>query len=81
MCPKDPLQHGGQKGRLTDKYWAAFDDVNGVHLARMLSWIRAKKQSSPLPRIAGLTAEQRAALERELVERSIAYAREHLGPM
>ena len=33
----------------------------------------------PLPRITGLTPEERLALERELVERSIVYARDHLG--
>jgi hypothetical protein len=75
MITRDPLD----VPCLTDKYWATFDDVNGVHLARMLSRIRASPPRRPLPRIAGLTTDQRYALERELVERSIVYARDHLG--
>ena len=75
MITRDPLQ----VPCLTDKYWATFTDLNGVHLARMLSWIRANRPRAPLPRIGGLTPGERAALERELVDRSIAYAREHLG--
>ena len=34
---------------------------------------------APLPRITGLTPEERLALEMELVDRSIVYARDHLG--
>jgi len=75
MITRDPLE----VPCLTDKYWATFDDVNGVHLARLLSRVRAQKARAPLPRIAGLTPEQRYALELELVERSIVYARNHLG--
>jgi sugar phosphate isomerase/epimerase len=75
MITRDPLE----VPCLTDKYWATFDDVNGVHLARLLSRIRAHKPRSSLPRISGLTPEQRYALELEYVERSIVYARDHLG--
>jgi len=64
---------------LTDKYWATFPDVNGRDLARYLSWIRARDTRAKLPRISGLTADQRLALEHECVDRSIRYAREHLG--
>jgi sugar phosphate isomerase/epimerase len=65
---------------LTDRYWATFEDVNGVHLARALARIRASsKTQGPLPRISGLDPDQRLALEHELVDRSIRYAREHLG--
>jgi hypothetical protein len=53
--------------------------VNGVYLARALSRIRANKPRAPLPRITGLSPEERAALEMELVDRSIVYARDHLG--
>ena len=75
MITRDPLE----VPCLTDKYWAAFEEVNGAALARTLSLARANRPRSPLPRITGLTPEDRAALERELVERSIVYARDHLG--
>ena len=75
MITRDPLE----VPCLTDKYWAAFEEVNGAALARTLSLARANRPRSPLPRITGLTPEERAALERELVERSIVYARDHLG--
>lgn len=75
MITRDPLE----VPCLTDRYWATFDDVNGISLARMLARIRAHRGGAPLPRIAGLTADERNALEVAHVERSIAYAREHLG--
>jgi sugar phosphate isomerase/epimerase len=64
---------------LTDRFWASFDDLNGIHLARALSRIRSGRRTGPLPRITGLSPDQRLALEHELVERSINYAREYLG--
>ena len=75
MIVRDPLR----VPCLTDGYWATFDRVNGRDLARALSRIRGWQAAGPLPRISGLDADARAALERELVERSIAYARDHLG--
>ena len=75
MITRDPLD----VPCLTDKYWSTFDDVNGVHLARMLSRVRANRPPRALPRISGLTSEGRLSLEMEMVDRSIAYARDHLG--
>ena len=75
MITRDPLD----VPCLTDKYWSTFDDVNGVHLARMLSRVRANPPQRALPRISGLTPEGRLALEMEMVDRSIWYARDHLG--
>jgi hypothetical protein len=75
MITRDPLE----VPCLTEKYWSTFDDVNGVHLARSLARIRANTPRAPLPRITGLTLEQRLSLEMELVDRSIVYARDHLG--
>ena len=75
MILRDPLE----VPCLTDRYWATFPDVNGRDLARALSRIRARRTRAPLPRISGLTPEQRLALEHECVDRSIRYAREHLG--
>jgi sugar phosphate isomerase/epimerase len=74
MITRDPLH----VPCLTEKYWSTFDDVNGVYLARALRQIRANKPRAPLPRITGLSPEERAALEMELVDRSIVYARDHL---
>jgi 3-oxoisoapionate decarboxylase len=75
MITRDPLE----VPCLTDRYWSTFDDVNGVCLARMLSRVRANRPRTPLPRITGLTPDARFALEMELVDRSIVYARDHLG--
>lgn len=75
MITRDPLE----VPCLTDKYWSTFDDLNGIALARMLTRIRAHKPRSPLPRISGLTTDQRHALELELIGRSITYARDVLG--
>lgn len=75
MITRDPLE----VPCVTDKYWSTFDDVNGIALARALSRIRANPPKAPLPRTNGLSVEERFALERELVDRSITYARERLG--
>jgi 3-oxoisoapionate decarboxylase len=75
MIARDPLEIPC----LTDKYWATFDDMNGVNLARTLSLVRANAPKKPLPRIQGLSLEGRLELELALVNRSIDYAREHLG--
>ena len=75
MITRDPLE----VPCLTEKYWSTFQDVNGVDLARTLRRVRAYKPPRPLPRITGLSGDERYTLERELVDRSIAYARDHLG--
>jgi sugar phosphate isomerase/epimerase len=76
MITRDPLL----VPCLTDRYWASFDDDNGGRdLARMLTRIRGRQNRVPLPRIAGLDPDQRRALEDEMVDRSIRYAREQLG--
>jgi sugar phosphate isomerase/epimerase len=75
MIARDPLQ----VPCLTDRYWKTFDDVDGVALARTLARIRENPPRAPLPRITGLTADERLELERQLVDRSIVYARDCLG--
>jgi sugar phosphate isomerase/epimerase len=75
MITRDPLH----VPCLTDKYWSTFDDVNGRALARTLTRIRTSTLRTPLPTISGLSDEQRYALEVELVNRSIDYARAYLG--
>lgn len=75
MITRDPLL----VPCLTDRYWASFQEVNGRDLARALSRIRTNRDCGPLPRIAELDLDQRRALERAHVDRSITYARETLG--
>ena len=75
MITRDPLE----VPCLADTYWSTFTDVNGGVLARALRRIRANAPRAPLPRIAGLSSEQRFALELELVNRSIDFARAHLN--
>ena len=75
MITRDPLE----VPCLTDKYWSTFTETNGIALARTLSRVRANRPARPLPRIAGLTGDERLALERTLVDRSIEYARSTLG--
>lgn len=64
---------------LTDRFWATFEEVNGIDLARALTRARTHRPSRPLPRISGLTLDERRGLELELVDRSICYARDRLG--
>ncbi len=75
MITRDPLE----VPCLTDKYWATFEGRSGRYLARALSVVQANKPRRPLPRITGLSPEDRLKLEFELVDRSITYAREQLG--
>ena len=74
MITRDPLH----VPCLTEKYWSTFADVGGGTLARALTQVRTNRPRAPLPRITGLSDEQRYALELELVNRSIEYARAHL---
>jgi hypothetical protein len=41
--------------------------------------LRPHSNPAPLPRISGLTPDERLALEHELVDRSIRYASDYLG--
>jgi sugar phosphate isomerase/epimerase len=75
MITRDPLD----VPCVTDKYWGAFGNVGGLALARALTRVRANKPRAPLPRIRGLSLEERYGLEVEYIDRSITYAREHLG--
>ena len=76
MITRDPLL----VPCLTDRYWASWDDdYGGRDLARMLARIRGQGPRPPLPRITGLDPGQRRALEDAMVDRSIRYARQHLG--
>lgn len=67
----------------TDQYWVTFDDeyspLPGRDVARMLDLVRKSPSSKALTRTAGLSPEQGLALEDDLINRSIAYARQHLN--
>jgi 3-oxoisoapionate decarboxylase len=65
----------------TKKYWATFDDsyspLPGRDLARVLEIARTAKR--PLTTTTGLSPAQALALEDDLINRSIAYARKNLS--
>lgn len=66
----------------TEQYWATFDDsyspLPGRDVARLIDFIRKNPPKKGLTRTAGLSPEQGLALEDDLINRSIAFAREHL---
>jgi sugar phosphate isomerase/epimerase len=78
MITRDPLKIPV----FTKKYWATFDDsyspLPGRDLARVLELVQKNKPRSPLPRMAGLSAEAQLKLEDDCIAKSIAYARQHL---
>tara|TARA_R110002012_G_scaffold232845_3_gene405762 strand:- start:30401 stop:31510 length:1110 start_codon:yes stop_codon:yes gene_type:complete len=61
MITRDPLEIPC----LTDEYWNVFEGVSGKYLANTLSMVKEKTSQTPLPTVAGLTAEQRLAFEEE----------------
>ena len=75
MITRDPLQ----VPCLTDKYWAAFPDRNGVFLARTMQLVQRYKSTTPLPRISGLSPEAQLQAEQENVRASMQYAKSKLG--
>ena len=75
MITRDPLQ----VPCLTDKYWIAFPDRNGVFLARTMQLVQRYKSTTPLPRISGLSPEAQLQAEQENVRASMQYAKSKLG--
>lgn len=68
----------------TDQYWITFDDsyspLPGRDLARLLEVVRKNDPPRrPLTRTAGLTPAQGLALEDDMINRSIAWARQNLN--
>jgi 3-oxoisoapionate decarboxylase len=74
MITRDPLDIPC----LSDRYWATFPDLPGIHLAKALSYVRAHRPTKPLPRIAQLGLEERTRTEDENIRRCLVYARDHL---
>jgi sugar phosphate isomerase/epimerase len=79
MITRDPLRIPV----LTKKYWATFDDsyspLPGRDLARMLEIVKKTPPKKPLTRTGGLAPAAALALEDELINRSIAWARQNLS--
>lgn len=77
MLTRDPLK----VPIFTPGYWNVYDEKSPVpprDLAMLVDWVRKNPPRKPLPRVSGLTPEQVLALEDELNQRSIDYARAHL---
>jgi sugar phosphate isomerase/epimerase len=75
MITRDPLQ----VPCLTEKYWATFESLPGLHLARALTMVRTHAAKRPLPRVGGLTAEEKLKVEDENVRRCLDFARAELN--
>ncbi len=75
MLTRDPLK----VPCLTGKYWITFPDRNGLHLARMLSFVRKHKPSKPLVMISQLDRESQLRAEMENLRKSVLFARDELG--
>jgi sugar phosphate isomerase/epimerase len=72
MITRDPLK----VPCLTDKYWAAFPERNGLYLAKTLKLVAEKTdRSKPLPRISQLPREEQVRMEQDNVKACIAYAK------
>lgn len=77
MITRDPLE----VPIFTEDYWKVYDEDSPVpprDLAMLVDWIRKNPPKHPLPRTSGLTPEQTLALEDELNDRCIDYARANL---
>jgi sugar phosphate isomerase/epimerase len=64
---------------LTDKYWVTMPERNGIHLAKMLRYVRTHKPKSPLPWLEKMSKEEGLALEASNLAKSVVYARDVLG--
>ncbi|MEZ5401328.1 MAG: TIM barrel protein [Bryobacteraceae bacterium] len=77
MLTRDPLK----VPIFTEQYWRVYDDKSPVpprDLAMLVHWIRTHPPKQPLPRTSGLTPAQVLALEDDLNQRSIDWARANL---
>jgi hypothetical protein len=75
MIARDPLQ----VPCLSKQYWATSETLPGWLLASTLAMVRAKAAKQPLPKLAGLSSEEKLQFEDGLVRRSLAYAHKELG--
>jgi 3-oxoisoapionate decarboxylase len=76
MMTRDPLE----VPCLTEKYWATFEDLPGIYLARTLTMVRAHALKHPLPRVGLLALDERLKVEEDNARRCLASARAMLAP-
>ena len=77
MLTRDPLK----VPMFTEQYWKVFDEKSPAparDLAMLVDWVRKNPPRKPLPKTSGLTPEGVLALEDELNQRSIDWARANL---
>lgn len=71
---RDPLQ----VPVLTEAYWTTLSDTPARELARAWRVVKAQARREPLAAVSKLPEAEQVELERRDVERSLAYARDHL---
>jgi sugar phosphate isomerase/epimerase len=77
MLTRDPLK----VPIFTEQYWKVYDDKSPApsrDLAMLISWVRNHPPKKPLPKTSGLSAEGVLALEDQLNQQCIDYARAFL---
>jgi sugar phosphate isomerase/epimerase len=74
MITRDPLQ----VPCLSEKYWVAFPERNGVFLARTMRLVRKHKSANPLPRVSALPHQAQLEAEDHNVRKSITFVRAKL---
>ncbi len=73
MITRDPLKIPC----LTEKYWATLENVSGRRLAAALALVRRHAAKKLLPRVSGLTRDERLKCEDDNVRACLRYAKEH----
>lgn len=75
MITRDPLEIPC----LTDDYWSTFGGVPGTDLARTLRLVRTDRSPKPLPKVSGLTPEDRLAAEDQNIRACLNYGQNALA--
>jgi hypothetical protein len=64
---------------LRNEFWATMPDVPASELAGVLRTVKSRASAKPFVQVSQLSVEQQLALELNNVEKSLAFAGEHLG--
>lgn len=75
MITRDPLEIPC----LHHDYWATFEGVSGMELARTLRMVRQHNYPPALPRVTQLVAEDLLAVEEDNIIASLMYSKSNLG--
>lgn len=75
MITRDPLEIP----YLTDAYWATFENVSAKQTAKVLRKINENPFSGELPKVTGLSPEEKLAFEEQNVVSCLNYSRNTLG--